>query len=509
MTTPTSIAFEPSTKPSPSRRDKGADGDSNSFADSVQAQHDADRSAKAPRHGEATNGAKKTGAGGQAGQQTGQDAGTNREHGTRSGSAANTTSAAGSGGDDPIARGHSAERATAAATLRADAKSAATPPGQATAASNTVRQAASAGSASGSQAATEANTVWIVRQQARSGPTNPVHGATALAAQTADSAMRGTTHTQAQTNEDGSPSSAKVVPSAGTIGDRAIQAFKDTLAGTRDLTKGPDHEPNADGRNQRAEARSSSQLPARNAMGPAVRAASEALQQQLSASASTPVGQSGAEAGSQVSATTRTSADGGPPASALPGSAQSQAFDPVLQNSGPQPGGSGQPGSLTAAGKAAPTAGTGTGNPAPATPPSEQIAVQIQRAAAQGQSRVQIRLHPAELGRIDVKMEVSDEGHVRAVLAVDKPETLDLMQRDLRALEKALQAAGLKTDSGSLSFNLRDDGRQGDGESDLQGEDLGSRDARSATNQDSDDADMPVPTRNQPILAQDRVDIRI
>ena len=35
------------------------------------------------------------------------------------------------------------------------------------------------------------------------------------------------------------------------------------------------------------------------------------------------------------------------------------------------------------------------------------------------------------------------------------------MQRDSRGLERALQDAGLKTDSGSLSFNLRGEG-QGD-----------------------------------------------
>ncbi len=35
------------------------------------------------------------------------------------------------------------------------------------------------------------------------------------------------------------------------------------------------------------------------------------------------------------------------------------------------------------------------------------------------------------------------------------------MQRDARGLEKALQDAGLKTDSGSLSFNLRGQAQYG------------------------------------------------
>ena len=38
---------------------------------------------------------------------------------------------------------------------------------------------------------------------------------------------------------------------------------------------------------------------------------------------------------------------------------------------------------------------------------------------------------------------------------------MDLLQRDARDLERALQDAGLRADSGSLSFNLRGDGRNG------------------------------------------------
>ena len=41
---------------------------------------------------------------------------------------------------------------------------------------------------------------------------------------------------------------------------------------------------------------------------------------------------------------------------------------------------------------------------------------------------------------------------------VERSETLDLLQRDARSLERALNDAGLKADSGSLEFNLRGDG---------------------------------------------------
>ena len=55
-------------------------------------------------------------------------------------------------------------------------------------------------------------------------------------------------------------------------------------------------------------------------------------------------------------------------------------------------------------------------------------------------------------------MELSDDGSLRAMIAVDKPETLDLLQKDIRGLERALQNAGLQADSGSLNFSLRGDG---------------------------------------------------
>jgi flagellar hook-length control protein FliK len=99
----------------------------------------------------------------------------------------------------------------------------------------------------------------------------------------------------------------------------------------------------------------------------------------------------------------------------------------------------------------------------PAAPslPVDQVAVHIQRAAGAGQDRIRIRLHPAELGQIDVKLKVASDGVVKAIVSVERPETFELLQRDARGLEKALQDAGLKTDSGSLSFNLRGESEHG------------------------------------------------
>ncbi|WP_026987221.1 flagellar hook-length control protein FliK [Fodinicurvata fenggangensis] len=89
-------------------------------------------------------------------------------------------------------------------------------------------------------------------------------------------------------------------------------------------------------------------------------------------------------------------------------------------------------------------------------PAADQIAMKIHKAVAGGNDRISVQLHPAELGRVDVKLDFGQDGLLRASITAERPETLDLLQRDARALERALGDAGVKTDSGSLNFNARD-----------------------------------------------------
>ncbi|MEX6725080.1 flagellar hook-length control protein FliK [Parapedomonas caeni] len=86
---------------------------------------------------------------------------------------------------------------------------------------------------------------------------------------------------------------------------------------------------------------------------------------------------------------------------------------------------------------------------------SDSVGVAISRHAAAGKTEFTLRLDPAELGRIEVKLHVSENGKVEATVSADNASTYDLLRRDASTLERALTDAGLKTDSGSLSFNLR------------------------------------------------------
>lgn len=94
--------------------------------------------------------------------------------------------------------------------------------------------------------------------------------------------------------------------------------------------------------------------------------------------------------------------------------------------------------------------------PEQAKPLLQQISVNISKAVSEGMDRITIQLRPSELGRVEVKLEVSQNGRVSATIIADRPEALELLRNDSRNLEKALQEAGLNTQSGDLNFNLRD-----------------------------------------------------
>ena len=92
------------------------------------------------------------------------------------------------------------------------------------------------------------------------------------------------------------------------------------------------------------------------------------------------------------------------------------------------------------------------------SPEMQALALHIAARSARGDSRFTIRLDPPELGRIDVNLSMNSHGHAQAVLAVEKPQTLDLLQRDASGLERALKDAGLELGS-NLSFSLKEEGR--------------------------------------------------
>jgi flagellar hook-length control protein FliK len=88
----------------------------------------------------------------------------------------------------------------------------------------------------------------------------------------------------------------------------------------------------------------------------------------------------------------------------------------------------------------------------------DQVVLHLTKAADDGLDQLTIHLKPAELGAIEVKLEMGDGGLNKATISADRPDTLNLLQQDSHHLAQALDNAGIKTDPGSLSFNLRGDG---------------------------------------------------
>ena len=93
--------------------------------------------------------------------------------------------------------------------------------------------------------------------------------------------------------------------------------------------------------------------------------------------------------------------------------------------------------------------------------PVSGLAMEIAASANSGKSRFEIRLDPPELGRIDVRIHVDNNGQVTSHLTVERPETLQMLRQDANQLQRALDNAGLSTGNSGLQFSLRDQSSSG------------------------------------------------
>lgn len=100
-----------------------------------------------------------------------------------------------------------------------------------------------------------------------------------------------------------------------------------------------------------------------------------------------------------------------------------------------------------------------------------QIAAQIQRRLEGRSTRFEIALRPAELGRVDVKLDIDSEGRLAARLAFDNPAAATDLRGRVDDLRRQLEAAGFELaddafefaerDSGSSAFDRGQDARHG------------------------------------------------
>jgi len=102
-------------------------------------------------------------------------------------------------------------------------------------------------------------------------------------------------------------------------------------------------------------------------------------------------------------------------------------------------------------------------------------------------------------------MRVTAEGRAAVVVQAEKPETLEMLQRESKTLEQALKDAGLSMDDGSLHFGRHGEGRFA-GRGDLN--DFG-RDAAEAA-AEADAEALLTPSLSTTLAASsDSIDIRV
>ncbi|MGE0829984.1 MAG: flagellar hook-length control protein FliK [Hyphomonadaceae bacterium] len=90
--------------------------------------------------------------------------------------------------------------------------------------------------------------------------------------------------------------------------------------------------------------------------------------------------------------------------------------------------------------------------------PAAQVAQHIIRRVQNGAANFEVRLDPPELGRIEVKLEMTSDHRVSAAIAADDPATLSQLARASREIIDALQSAGLQVTEDGLRFDLADRG---------------------------------------------------
>jgi flagellar hook-length control protein FliK len=134
--------------------------------------------------------------------------------------------------------------------------------------------------------------------------------------------------------------------------------------------------------------------------------------------------------------------------------------------------------------------------------PLNALAVHIARKFEQGSSEFEIRLHPADLGKLDITLSVAEDGRVQANLRAERPETLELLQRDVRNLEQQLRHAGLDVGSNALSFSLSNGQNQRQAPNPIWPEFAGANDAASQAQDYAIANYLAVPVR-------DGIDIRV
>lgn len=95
-------------------------------------------------------------------------------------------------------------------------------------------------------------------------------------------------------------------------------------------------------------------------------------------------------------------------------------------------------------------------SPSPATQIAERVAPALMRVEASGLGahHLTVRLDPAELGQVEIRIEQAPDVPARVHILVERPETLSLLRQDQSRLEQALDRAGVRGEAREITLDL-------------------------------------------------------
>lgn len=87
----------------------------------------------------------------------------------------------------------------------------------------------------------------------------------------------------------------------------------------------------------------------------------------------------------------------------------------------------------------------------------------IAKRITAGGEELTVRLSPAEFGKVEVRMAFDDRGTLRAVVAAERADALELLRRESADLTRAVMDAGIRADHQSFRFDTRSGGGDAQG----------------------------------------------
>ena len=140
--------------------------------------------------------------------------------------------------------------------------------------------------------------------------------------------------------------------------------------------------------------------------------------------------------------------------------------------------------------------------------PREQVVVEIKQHLETGKKQFMIQLDPADLGRVEVRIDTGADGKTQIMITADNGQTLDLLQRDARSLWKSLTDLGLQLEQSAMEFQLAQD--QAGGQQQQEANEFGGSNAGAAEHGTAFASNNSVEQYNQLVLTLDQgVNIRV